>query len=139
MLKRCVECNIEKHLSEFRRDCYRQDGYRSECKVCSRAQNKSRYSERYGEKYNARNRKKYYERVEFITSYKLLHPCIICGEDNTSCLDFHHLDMTEKEYTISHILSGNIEKIVTELKKCVVLCSNCHRKIHAGKVSILIK
>jgi len=46
--------------------------------------------------------------------------------------DFHHLDMTEKEYNPSALLSGtrNFEKAKPELDKCVLLCSNCHRIRH---------
>lgn len=136
MLKRCVECENEKPLSEFRKDSSRIGGYRSECKVCSRARIKSVYTQRYSVKYNARTRKKYNERVEFITEYKLLHPCIICGENEVACLDFHHVDPNEKENTVSQMLNGNMEKLMEEINKCVMLCSNCHRKVHAGIITL---
>jgi len=42
--------------------------------------------------------------------------------------DFHHLNPKEKDFTIAKFRS--ISKIKEELKKCVMLCSNCHRIRH---------
>ena len=29
-----------------------------------------------------------------------------------------------------------IKKLLAEIKKCVCLCSNCHRKVHAGIINL---
>ena len=56
--------------------------------------------------------------------------CFDCGGIFPSAVyDFHHLDMSTKEYNPSHILR-NLEKGKEELEKCVLLCSNCHRIRH---------
>lgn len=45
--------------------------------------------------------------------------------------DFHHLDPTLKESTIARLYDVNkMTKLDLELEKCILLCSNCHRKIH---------
>ena len=54
--------------------------------------------------------------------------CMICGEKDPACLDFHHLG--DKYEQLSHMQTHSMDKIKTELQKCVVLCSNCHRKLH---------
>jgi hypothetical protein len=58
--------------------------------------------------------------------------CMICGYDRcVKALEFHHLDPAEKEFQIT----GKIRswaRIVEELKKCVLLCANCHREVHEG-------
>lgn len=54
--------------------------------------------------------------------------CCICGESDIACLDFHHVE--NKEYQISHMLTHSYNLIKQEIDKCVVLCSNCHRKLH---------
>lgn len=56
--------------------------------------------------------------------------CQCCGYDKcVSALEFHHLDPTKKELTLSRsILSW--EKTKQELKKCICVCANCHREIH---------
>ena len=58
-----------------------------------------------------------------------------CDEKDICCLDFHHIDTTIKEEGISKMVrSGrSYANIEQELKKCDVVCSNCHRKLHAGR------
>ena len=60
--------------------------------------------------------------------------CTKCGLiDKTypQIYDFHHLDPSQKEFSIcKNVLS--FDKIKNELDKCVVLCANCHRKEHSG-------
>jgi len=29
-----------------------------------------------------------------------------------------------------------LDTILKEVEKCIVVCSNCHRKIHGGKIAI---
>lgn len=58
--------------------------------------------------------------------------CVQCPEADLDCLDFHHRDATTKEFTVSFgISSRSFARLKAEVAKCVVLCSNCHRKEHA--------
>ena len=58
--------------------------------------------------------------------------CVNCGETNQACLDFHHKHPAKKEFNIGLSLGRfSIKKLQKELPKCIVLCSNCHRKLHA--------
>jgi hypothetical protein len=63
--------------------------------------------------------------------------CQVCGESESSVLDFHHLCQEEKETNVSFLKSKDYgaEKIIQEISKCACLCSNCHRKLHAGVLS----
>ena len=63
--------------------------------------------------------------------------CACCGEKDTVCLDFHHYDPSEKEFNLSTALTKPVNKLIEEASKCVVVCSNCHRKIHAGTLKII--
>lgn len=69
--------------------------------------------------------------------------CYICGFDKyISALEFHHIDGGEdKNFNLSNYFTGcNLsEKIVSELNKCIILCSNCHRALHANELDISIK
>ena len=57
--------------------------------------------------------------------------CEKCGESDNACLDWHHVDPSQKEYEISFLLCNRSKKaILEEMKKCICLCSNCHRKLH---------
>jgi hypothetical protein len=64
--------------------------------------------------------------------HSLKNPCVACGEKDTSCIDFHHVKPNEKEETLANVITNKWgkERIDKEIKKCVCLCSNCHRKLH---------
>jgi hypothetical protein len=49
-------------------------------------------------------------------------------------LALHHLDPSQKDLSLSAIRANpkNWETIVKELRKCVLVCHNCHSEIHAG-------
>lgn len=61
--------------------------------------------------------------------------CSICGYCKCNdVMEFHHLDPSTKETSWGQI-RGSIkswESIVEEMQKCVMLCSNCHKEVHAG-------
>lgn len=64
--------------------------------------------------------------------------CQICGySENIEAFEFHHINPDEKERSISSMLGHcSLKRIREEAKKCVLLCSNCHRAVHAGKATI---
>lgn len=63
--------------------------------------------------------------------------CCICGYDKClSALQFHHKNPEEKDFTISHNTHIAFEKALDEIKKCILVCANCHREIHAGLINI---
>jgi 5-methylcytosine-specific restriction endonuclease McrA len=64
--------------------------------------------------------------------------CAACGYKRCfEALEFHHLDPTQKDFTISDRgYSQSWEKIKAELDKCVMLCANCHREAHAGLLGL---
>lgn len=58
--------------------------------------------------------------------------CERCGYDTyLGALDFHHIDPTKKDFTIGN-RDYKLKECIEETKKCVLICSNCHREIHAG-------
>ncbi|OHD23713.1 MAG: hypothetical protein A2Y38_24710 [Spirochaetes bacterium GWB1_59_5] len=64
--------------------------------------------------------------------------CALCPEKEPCCLSAHHVDPNKKEFnvTLAYTWCINVERLRGELKKCVCLCENCHRKVHAGRVSL---
>lgn len=136
MKKICSSCNIEKDLSGFRKDKSKKDGVQSFCKVCAREKHKSNYSEKYANKYNIRNNERRIRQKQLFEEYKDNLSCIVCSENDNSCLEFHHVDSSQKEFTIGASIHFKWERILEELKKCVCLCSNCHNKLHAGKIKL---
>jgi len=66
--------------------------------------------------------------------YKLERGCKRCGYNLCpSAMDFHHLDSETKEIGLNQgFWSPNSKKVQDELKKCILLCKNCHAEIHNG-------
>jgi hypothetical protein len=60
--------------------------------------------------------------------------CQVCGYNKyIGALDFHHLNPNEKDFTIAHVRQYKFDDIIkSELDKCLLVCSNCHREIHGG-------
>jgi hypothetical protein len=132
MKKTCTKCKEEKSSSEFRKDKAKSDGFQPFCKVCAREHHRSNYSEKYSEKYNIRNNERRSKHLSLLNEYKKTLSCVVCGENETVCLEFHHTDPTEKEFTIGASMQRSWESIKWEIDKCVCLCANCHKKVHAG-------
>ena len=57
--------------------------------------------------------------------------CQECGETDWRCLDFHHTDPEQKVRSVSSMRGLSLKRVMEEVNKCLVLCSNCHRKQHA--------
>jgi hypothetical protein len=83
---------------------------------------------RNSEKKHVKNRKELIRK--WILNYKKNLRCSICSESHPAILDFHH--KWGKEFTVNYLVANgySVERIKRELEKCVVLCSNCHRKLH---------
>jgi hypothetical protein len=62
--------------------------------------------------------------------------CCVCGYNKCNdALILHHLDPAQKEYSISAISRASAlswDTIIKELRKCIMMCSNCHKEVHAG-------
>lgn len=65
--------------------------------------------------------------------------CQCCGYDKyRGALEFHHLDPDGKDQTIANMIvrPKALKNILNEIKKCILVCANCHREIHGGLRSI---
>jgi 5-methylcytosine-specific restriction endonuclease McrA len=55
--------------------------------------------------------------------------CTICGYNKcVKALDFHHTNPSEKDFNISK--SSSWKKAKEEIKKCILVCKNCHAELH---------
>jgi len=63
--------------------------------------------------------------------------CQICGYDRSlRALQFHHLDPSKKDFTLSHHSHFIFENFKEEIDKCILICANCHAEIHDGLISL---
>lgn len=69
---------------------------------------------------------------KWFLEYKSDLACNRCGDKHPAIIDFHHENSDEKEANIAKLVANgySIDSILEEIKKCEVVCSNCHRKIH---------
>ena len=69
------------------------------------------------------------KKLKFLQRYKLFVGCALCGyKKHAVALEFDHINPDEKLGTISRAYKGwGRKKLKDEIRKCQVLCSNCHR------------
>ena len=59
--------------------------------------------------------------------------CSLCGYDRCDrSLGFHHRDPKKKDFGLGQNMTRSWSAIKKELKKCVLLCANCHGEVHSG-------
>jgi hypothetical protein len=75
----------------------------------------------YNTKYGIKNRK-------FIRRYKLMQGCADCSyKAHHAALEFDHLPNTGKPTSVGGMCySASLKRIKEEIRKCDVVCSNCH-------------
>ncbi len=132
MTKICCTCKQSLPEDSFSwRD--KKNGKRSrECRACHAVTRKANY-----EKNKQRDFDYVYERRKklnaWLKSYKSSLVCERCGENHPATIDFHHKNPAEKDINLSIVVKAkgwSPERIMNEIKKCEVLCANCHRKEH---------
>jgi hypothetical protein len=133
-MKKCPKCKTEKILEEFHFSSKGKTKRSSYCKECSRKEAYSSF---------LRNKKLHIERSKnsvqhlysIVDKIKIKYRCCFCDESEPCCLDFHHPD-SNKENDISHLVQLKTKlRLFEEINKCIVVCSNCHRKIHRNLLS----
>lgn len=122
--KQCCRCKIEKPLNEFHKS--KKHGSSPHCKECAKINYKKNK-----EDYIERARKQAFCFREWYTKIKSELVCEECGETRIHCLSFHHSDPKTKEKGIAALVNyNNKQRLLDEMKKCRVLCLNCHADLH---------
>lgn len=64
--------------------------------------------------------------------------CQLCGYTRcVTALEFHHINEGDKLFSLSvRGLTRSWSAIQKEIGKCVLVCANCHREIHAGLINL---
>lgn len=116
--KICSKCGRELPLDMFNWRDKKKGTRRAECKECHCNYMKNKYQQNKTE----------------IGEIKAGIGCAKCGDARSYVLDFHHIDPSTKVNTIARLTSNRYnamnEELQNEIKKCIVLCANCHREWH---------
>lgn len=114
--KKYYNKNNKKRIRDKTKDCEASQKYRKT------------HKQRIGVKDKYRRKKK----REWVSELKRQTKCLKCQNNKFYCLDFHHINPEEKDFSISHAISRKYgyDRILKEINKCVVLCKNCHSEVH---------
>ena len=65
--------------------------------------------------------------------------CCRCGYNRcVDALEFHHTKQNEKEFKLGSGNTMSWKEYKEEAKKCILVCSNCHKEIH-NKIGYIFK
>ena len=131
----CISCKEDKPEDQFNFRNKAKGVRQRYCKPCDSKIRKSAYNNHKTKtvaKVQERNRLLHADFKELKASLF----CEVCGEDAPECLDFHHVDPTQKDAAVSTLIHYGRKKLQEEIEKCKVLCSNCHRKVHSGRIML---
>ena len=66
-------------------------------------------------------------RRRWLNMYKVRKGCSLCGYNaNPAALQFDHLDPSLKVQDVSNMITLKLKRLMDEVRKCRVLCANCH-------------
>ncbi len=150
-IKRCHKCGNTYPLSDFSKNKSEKDGLQRACKSCQKS-----YKDTNRLLINKKLREYYRDHPDIYSEYRRINKdkataftikyrsarrelinslksggCTRCGLVH-ECMDiyeFHHVDQKTKEKDICRLFSPTA--ILKESLKCMVVCANCHRIIHA--------
>jgi len=129
-MKTCTLCKKRKNLKEFNKNRGKPDGLNNICRECNKKESKKYYERNRKEHIaNVRERRKEVTEInkrklrEFLSDKK----CLDCNCEDWRVLEFDHVK--EKKMGISKMISHgyNWKVILKEIKKCEIVCANCHR------------
>lgn len=133
--KTCSKCKRPKPVTEFHKSKKDRYGRQSRCKSCANGNSAKHFIEN-KQHYREKSRKQKQAVRGWYFNLKAKLKCCRCPESHSACLDFHHRNPKTKRFNIaSAVWEGlSIPKILAEIKKCDVVCSNCHRKMRSNSV-----
>lgn len=129
--KICGTCKLELSIDNFAiRKLKTKTILQWQCKSCQKEYRKTHYQEN-KQKYIIKAREYNKSVANWFDDYKKELKCSKCNESRWWVLDFHHLNPLEKEFSIASLKGkASKPKLLKEVEKCIVLCSNCHRDFH---------
>lgn len=133
MHKKCYKCGQLLPVEQFSKNSRRSDGLSDRCKNCHAIYRKQHY-DLHKQSTIDRVHLRRQELHDRATQYKVQIGCQTpgCTNNHPAILEFHHTDPSQKEINISAAIAQGWgwERLIVEIKKCIVVCSNCHKIIH---------
>lgn len=114
----CIKCNSNQARKKYCKSC---------AVLLNNEREKARAKKRIIIKMNGANKLR-----RILLSIKL-YKCNKCGYDKCKrALCFHHLNEDTKSFTLdsNNLMKKNMNDILIEFEKCIILCQNCHSDLH---------
>ena len=132
--QQCIRCSEILPITSFNKRRRKTSEFDNRCRNCV---NKRR------NEWNVKNRSYNHQKTllekskrrDYVNSIKSAG-CSKCGYNKClMALTFHHMDKKTKIDTISNMICSlaNMEVIKNEIKKCILLCQNCHHELHESQ------
>ena len=113
---------MPKNSNEYQR-AYQNDWYKKQ-------------SKEYKERQKLLKKQRVEKNQKFLIE-KRSNPCYCCQEIHPQeIMEFHHID-GNPDYRVSNLLGNSLKRLKEEIDKCVLVCPNCHTKIHREILSLL--
>ncbi len=125
-IKKCQQCN-----REFERKA-------KLCIDCQLQKNKTREKQRAKSRIQEKMQNARLIKEQIVNQ---LGGCKHCGYKKCMrALSFHHIDPKTKNFTLdtSNIMKKKLSDVLSEVKKCLLLCQNCHAELHQSNRDITI-
>lgn len=132
MKKICTKCKLEFELEEFpiiNAKTGKRSSMHTQCKRDYDREYWNKVKNKKGKKKQENQNKRYNKNKIAVLEFLKKSSCENCGNSDYRVLEFNHINREEKSFEISNGLFHSLDSIFEEIKKCNVLCRNCH-KIH---------
>lgn len=133
--KICPWCKTEKKLEQYHKNKRTIDGLTNHCASCLRERGNKRYQSTGDAKARMSRDARKLDLINILGG-----SCCHCGltpseEWPLACFDFHHNgDKTAEPARLLQLKSeAAINRATEEIKKCIVLCGNCHKRHHSNE------
>ena len=127
MTKLCSKCKNRKETTEFSFKNKASGTRRADCKECCKTNASNHYIENKESYKNGVLKRRKLAR-EWILGFLSVRACVDCSITDIRVLEFDHTS-DNKLYDVGLLVNKGygISTIKTEVEKCEVVCSNCHR------------
>ena len=129
-IRTCGSCGQHKPVSDFawrRKARGQRDNYCRPCRAAYKREHYRAHRERYIANALRRKRNIAEERASELVAFFRRQPCVDCGETDPLVLEFDHLG--DKSFNIAKgVRDHRWESVLDEIRKCEVVCANCHRR-----------
>jgi hypothetical protein len=63
-------------------------------------------------------------------NWRIQQVCSRCGNRDWRTHEYHHVDGNTKKANVAVLARQSFTAAMKEMKKCIVLCANCHKIVH---------